>query len=118
MSSPTHGDDRGHLRRTRLAKNQALFRDVNERVSMVAAEYVTKGPLSFVCECSDTECGAQIDLTHDEYDRVRGVSTWFVIVPGHEILDIEDVVESNSRFAIVEKRDAAAEVVAARDPRR
>lgn len=122
MSSEAYDDgDRSHDARTarliRLSKNQALFRDVNERVAKVAEEFVTYGPLSFVCECSNTECGSQLELTHEEYERVRTVANWFLIRPGHDIRDIEEIVDSNERFAIVAKLDAGATVALVTDPR-
>ena len=102
----------------RLSQNQALFRDVNERVAKVAGDFVMDGPLSFVCECSDTECSSQVELTLDEYERVRGVPSWFFVRPGHELPAVEDVYERNGRFLIVEKRGAAKTVALARNPRR
>ena len=101
----------------RLSRNRALFRDVNERVAKVAAEYVTHGPLSFICECSSTDCGSQIELTHEEYERVRSVPRWFLVRPGHEIWDIERVIESNERFSIVEKLELGKAVAIASDSR-
>jgi hypothetical protein len=126
MSSETQGgdwppaegsrvDSDGRL--IRLSQNQALFRDVNERVAKVVGEFVMDGPLSFVCECSNTECGSQVELTLEEYERVRGVPSWFFVLPGHELPAVEDVYERTARFVIVEKRGAAKAAALARDPR-
>lgn len=126
MSSDTQGGDwrpgetsraGGEARLIRLSQNQALFRDVNERVAKVAEDFVMDGPLSFVCECSDTECGSQVELTLEEYERIRSVPSWFFVLPGHELPAVEDVYERNGRFLIVEKRAAAKAVVVASDPR-
>jgi hypothetical protein len=52
-----------------------------------------------------------------EYERIRASSVRFPIAPGHELPDIETVVEANERYTVVEKLGRAAEVVAALDPR-
>jgi hypothetical protein len=114
--APSHFDADSRLQR--LSQNQALFRDVNERVAKLAGEFVMDDALTFICECSDTECSAQIELTLDEYERVRSVPSWFVVLPGHEIPAVEDVYErSGRRFLIVEKRGAAKAPALASDPR-
>jgi len=101
-----------------LARNQTLFREVNERVERLARVFGADAPITFVCECSDTECAAHIELTTDEYEHVRSVPTWFAIATGHEIGEIEDVVAANGRYAIVEKSATGGEIAAATDPRR
>jgi hypothetical protein len=106
------------VRHVRLARNQILFREVNERFEKMTEHFVADGPLSFVCECSDVECASQVSLTRDQYEHVRSMPTWFAVRPGHEIPEIEDVVAANGAFAIVAKREAAGEVAAAADPRR
>jgi hypothetical protein len=105
-------------RHVRLAKNQTYFREVNERFEKLAKGFVADGPLSFVCECANTECAVPISLSRDQYEHVRSVPTWFVISPGHDIPAIEDIVEARQRYTIVAKRDGAGAVAAAADPRR
>ena len=108
----------GDARQIRLAKNQALFREVNERVRSAAHDFVAHDALSIFCECSDAGCGVQLELTPEEYERVRRTSTRFVVLPSQEIAEVEEVVERNDRYALVEKIEAAARVAAAHDPRR
>jgi hypothetical protein len=106
------------VRLIRLARNQALFREVNERVAKVTIEFAADAPISFVCECSDTDCATQIELSADEYESVRSVPTWFAIAPGHEIGEIEDVITANGRYATVEKTAIGGVIAATTDPRR
>ena len=79
----------------RLARNQAIFREVNERIGYLAEVnerigYVAEDATSeFVCECSNTECISTIELTVAEYERVRSNPTWFVIKPDHDVARIE-----------------------------
>jgi hypothetical protein len=88
------------LREERVGKNEALFREVNERIREVTA---FDGDVEFLCECGDASCTQPITMTVAEYEAVRAKATRFAIVPGHEFPDMEDVVEQNDRFAVVEK---------------
>jgi hypothetical protein len=84
----------------RLARNQTLFREVNERIEKVAG---TNEVVEFVCECSDTACVAKVELTLSEYERIRSNSVWFFVQTGHEIPEIERVVSQDDGYAVVEK---------------
>jgi len=104
----------------RLGANEALFREVNERVADVAGHFVKieTSPVQFNCECGSADCTAQIELTLVEYEAVRAEATHFAVTPGHELPEIEQVVERHSTYFVVEKRDPEAEEVAVEtDPR-
>ena len=92
-------------RAVRAAKNEALFREVNERIAEISAGFGVDAdaPLEFLCECGDEGCAERIPLTGPEYERVRSDATWFVIVPGHERLEVETVVGREAGYFIVEK---------------
>lgn len=97
------------VRRQRFAENQALFREINERIEATAgAQGADSYAYEFVCECSSLECFGRFELTLQEYDRVRERDSRFVVLSGHEQPD-EDVVERRGALAIVKKRTAAAE---------
>ena len=98
----------------RLAKNESLFRAVNERLDDEAAPW--SKTTDYLCECSDTACFANIELTNDEYERARSRPTVFMLVPGHQRLEIERVIEENERFLLVEKTVAVEETIE-QDPR-
>ena len=106
------------LRQQRVAKNEILFREVNERIKDVSAGLDSEEPTDFLCECGSESCTQPIRLTLAEYEGVRQDSTTFAIVPGHQIGDVETVVAQNEHFAVVEK-DAplAARMAAEQDPR-
>jgi hypothetical protein len=109
-------------REERLAGNEALFREVNERVAEVAEHFIeveTHGdPVDFNCECGSADCTEQMALTVHEYEAVRAAPTRFAVVQGHEVPDIERVVERHSNYLVVEKReDDAVEVARETDPR-
>ena len=95
----------------RLAKNEILFRSVNERLDDLAPPW--SKTTDYLCECSETSCAEIVELTQTEYERVRSRSTVFVVVPGHERPEIEKVVEENEGFTLVEKVVAVEEIIEA-----
>jgi hypothetical protein len=106
------------LRRMRAAKNQSLFREVNERVEDIAKSFNLDGQqLDFVCECAHTDCMERLGMSATEYEAVRRVPTHFAIAPGHEIADVEHVVERTSRYVVVAKIGVGGELAQKLDPR-
>ena len=118
-----HNDWRVGAHEERLAKNEALFREVNERIQEIDERLdatASDGQVlwEFICECADERCFERLQLHRREYEDVRRVATRFLIVPGHEIKGIERVVEEHDRYHVVEKGvGAAARVAAETDPR-
>ncbi len=105
-------------RQERVSKNEVLFRDVNERIKEINRDMGFDEGADFICECGDGDCTTPISLKLLEYEAVRAHPARFAIFPGHEILDVERVVEENERFAVVEKSPAAAARMAIdHDPR-
>ena len=106
-------------REHRLAENEAAFRDVNESLRYVASNAVdTVQTMRLICECGDGACAAFVGVTVAEYEAVRAVPTHFIVLPDHVAGDIERVVSSNERFAVVEKRPGEpAEIARETDPR-
>jgi hypothetical protein len=107
-------------REERLAANEALFREVNERVAEVAEQFVasdSRDRVDFSCECADRGCAEQIAMTLREYEALRAAATHFAVVPGHET-EIERVVERHSNYLVVEKEHPDAEEVARETNRR
>jgi hypothetical protein len=88
--------------KVKRARTEALFRDVNERISESARRFDASST-QFVCECSDPNCTHRLDATLLEYEEVRADGTTFMLAPGHDQADIEQVVEKKGGFHIVEK---------------
>ena len=102
----------------RLAKNETLFRDVNERVREISADaWDVSESVEFLCECVLTECLDRVSLTVQVYEEVRSNPTHFVLLPGHERTDIEFVVAAGEGYVVVEKNDDTKHVVIEDDPR-
>jgi hypothetical protein len=100
----------------RLARNQALFREVNERL-LELSEGFHDGSMQFVCECSHDDCTLTINMDRDDYESVRARSTFFVVATGHEILEVEKIIDRQDGWTIVQKV-TASDYAAETDPRR
>ena len=102
-------------REERLARNEAFFRELNERL-----EAVTPGSaeeLVVICECADEDCAQRLTLKEGEYEAIRAHDTHFVVALGHADVRIEDVVRRTDRFEVVAKRGVAGEIAEDLDPR-
>ena len=104
-------------RQLKGARNQALFREINERIADVSNTVPDEELCDFVCECARTDCVEFVSLTRTEYGAIRRVATWFPIKPGHDDPALERVVETNERYAVVEKFGEAGMVAVELDPR-
>ena len=70
-------------REIRAARNQAMFRAVNEQITALnkALESVTD-TFTVACECADTTCVEMIDIAPKDYTAVRGEPRCFVCIRG------------------------------------
>ena len=105
-------------RERRLAVNEVFFRKVNERIESVAeavfhAQEGTPTVWEFVCECAQRDCSERIPLTLAEYRSVRADRRRFVVAAEHADEAIERIVDRSSRYWVVEKFGAAADIAEA-----
>jgi hypothetical protein len=113
-------DRRMDERARRIALNEALFRRVNEEIESLergraAADDRT---IHIICECADLRCGERVSIPVDAYEKVRADSSLFLVVPTHELADVEDVVQKANGYAVVRKRGGEAKRLAeTTDPR-
>ncbi len=101
-----------------LAQRQNLFRDANERIEYAATAVGHKGLRPFICECSLDGCVERIEVETEIYEIVRGHSARFLTLPGHEVVEIEDVVARRAGYQVVEKQSVFAEIATSGNPRR
>jgi hypothetical protein len=101
----------------RLARNEAFFREVNERINVVAHGFGDDARYEFLCECVDLACTERVTLTLDEYEAVRADGRRFVVARDHAAPGIEVVVERNGDHEVVEKVGLGGEVADELDPR-
>ena len=103
-------------RAERAARNEALFREVNERIREASARFeVSHG--EFLCECSDGGCTQTLTMTLDEYETVRSRGNRFAVLAGHEDPAVERIVERKDAFSVVEKTGEAARIAERENPR-
>ena len=101
-----------------IAEHEISFREINERLATDVRELSpADAPLDFVCECGVLTCSETVPLTLAEYDDVRADGATFVVLPGHDIPDAEEVVGGGGRYAVVRKRDSTAPLARRTDPR-
>lgn len=106
-------------RARRIALNEAQFRDINESLRD-GLEQLTRLPdeLEMVCECGHLECRRTVPVGPAAYERVRANARRFLVVPGHEMPDVERVVERHDAYLVVEKVAEGARIAEEADPRR
>ena len=105
-------------RERRIGLNEATFREINERIEDVAAKFEFGERLDLICECGNASCASRIEISHKDYEKLRSDATTFAIVSGHEILDVEEIVERHKTYDVVRKTTSGAQKVAeATDPR-
>jgi hypothetical protein len=107
-------------RQQRAARNQSLFREVNERVKDINDHFYVFTPLSeWVCECANDDCVERIEMSAREYEHVRSDGARFFVSPSdqHVWPEVERVVERLANYWIVEKIELGAKIAIQQDPR-
>ena len=103
-------------RHARLARNETIFREVNERIE----ELTQRGELDsldILCECGNPDCKEPLRVSVVEYERVRQQPTDFFVAPSHVIPAIEKVVDEKQSFDVVRKLAEEGELARKTDPR-
>jgi hypothetical protein len=99
------------------ARNQALFREVNERIEQLAMGS-DGGHDSYICECGNPRCAEPMKLTPAEYEALRKHANRFAVLPDHVNPAVETVVEQRGRYSVVETlADEASRIARETDPR-
>jgi hypothetical protein len=116
------GHEPQDLSAERVARNDARFRESNERLEAMAETVgfdEDDDLLPFLCECADMRCTKVLQLTRGEYEKVRRSPVQFLTAYGHErgASDWARVVDEFDRYTVVEKVGRAAEVAAELDMR-
>src|SRR4051794_36562783 len=96
----------------RLASIEVNGRRVNEAIER-GVSGSESGSIAFVCECGHVGCNATVELGISDYESVRSNFDRFLVVPGHEIAMVDEVVERHSDYVVVVKWEGEAREVAA-----
>lgn len=102
-------------KKLKQVENEVIFRKANEHAINQLEEILqsakdnkelareTKIPLFFFCECSDETCRLRIRMTPKTYKQTHADSSCFIVLPGHNSPDIEDIVKKHKKYYVVEK---------------
>jgi hypothetical protein len=104
-------------REKRMTQNEALFREVNERVEALSIEFGQGSAREFLCECANAECTFRLTLPIDVYESVRADPRQFVVRPVHYTPEVEELVRKETAYWIVRKTGEAGRYVEHLDPR-
>ena len=111
-------------RTERLARNEAVFRMLNERAQAVTQELAREGlgsepdTLECVCECSNDDCTAVLRLRREDYELARADPGRFVVAPGHVDPTIErEIFQIDGGAVFVEKHPGERAIAVETDPR-
>lgn len=123
MPGLTTDNRRVSSRDDRVASNEGLLRDVNDRIEEVGERLGVDGEdaadgLDFLCECGHENCTETVRLTLGEYEDIRREETLFVVFPGHEDPSVEEVIVRHERYSVVRKHPEEAAVAEETDPHR
>ena len=100
-----------------MAQNEVLFREVNERISEMAAQLGGDAPYDFLCECANADCTFRITLVAADYEAVRADPTQFLVLPDHFTPEVENLIARHDSHWVVRKTGEAGEYVESLDPR-
>jgi hypothetical protein len=108
-------DERGR----RVGLNEAVFREVNERIGDISREFdVPMDELDLICECGDADCVERISMSRADYEQVRADPLQFAIATGHDDPSVEIVIAREKGYDLVRKHPGPPAFLAAeRDPR-
>src|SRR3954469_23180678 len=104
------------LRRERIADTEGGQRLANEIIDG-HNEPDEAGMVTVRCECGQPTCHEPLRVPHEIYERVRSDSMHFLVFPGHEFPEAEDIVEKDPGYEIVRKHEEMRPLVERSDPR-
>lgn len=103
--------DSQHEREVRAARNQAMFRSLNEKIRELNEAFdAATDTFVVACECADTSCIEMLTLTPAEYEAVRSEPRHFAVMPGHVYAEVERVAAEYPHYVVVEKVAVAGQV--------
>src|SRR5215216_1384883 len=96
-------------RERRMAQNEALFREVNERVEALAEQLRPDTPYEFLCECANADCTYRFTLSRSVYEAVRADPQQFIVLPLHYTPEIEELVRKEDGYWVIRKTGEAGD---------
>jgi hypothetical protein len=109
-----------HSREERLARNEASFRSLNDSLGANVHQQLSGSESAvpgFVCECGNDDCEDIIQVELSVYEKTRRDPCLFLLRPGHQAPDVENVVQREEHYFVVRKHEEVAKIVRETDPR-
>lgn len=100
-----------------LASNETVFREVNEGIERGQWPGEDGDPVRFRCECARLGCNLLLELPLSAYEQVRSHPRRFVMIDGHQVPELETVVQREPGYVVVQKLDEAGEKAEETNPR-
>ena len=86
------------MRTEAQAKNEELFRNVNERIESLSQTVAPSDQtMQYLCECDRPDCYERVQASRKEYESVRADATHFIVLAGHEDRLVERVGRTRRR---------------------
>ena len=88
-----------------------ILREVNERIAEKTMDLGIRGlagretsTSEYLCACGRSDCDESLNLTLAQLEEAHARSDQFVVAPGHNLPDIEDVVAEHDEYWVVRKK--------------
>lgn len=92
----------------RAAKNEAAFRNANEKIDARRRDLQLDDAIPYLCECEDETCTNLVRLTASEYEQARAEPRRFIVSRGHQHRD--RVIDERVEYVLVEKAGTGGEI--------
>ncbi|MFZ1879704.1 MAG: ANTAR domain-containing protein [Gaiellaceae bacterium] len=86
-------------RAERIVQTEIFFRAINEEIALLDGTATTL----YLCECGNPACVEGISLPPGALEKLHLSPRHFVVLDGHEIPDVETVVDHADGYLIVRK---------------
>lgn len=104
-------NDEGEVR---AARNQALFRAVNEKMLELNESFgAVVGTFAVACECARLDCVDLLEVPPETYRAVRASPRTFVVRADHVRPGVERAVSTHDGYSVVEALGHGAEIAEA-----
>jgi len=94
----------------RSAENEVFLREVNQRIVAKTVELAgdrlspAEQYCDFLCACGRLDCSGLVSVTIADFERAHAEDDCFVVVPGHENADVDEVVTRTANYVVVKKK--------------
>jgi len=90
------------ISRERSLKNETFFQESN-MLDLDGRLVLPAERVDVICECAWRGCVKRIRMRAADYIAAHDQPNRFVVIPGHEIPEIEKVVEEHDGYSVIEK---------------